>query len=324
METVGINVTHDASLCKCVNGKITLFLEEERLSRTKYDEIPTNLISQFIDKDEVNFTGLEYTRETLEDKVDGITRYVMKAVGKKYQMHNRHHLLHALCGFYNSEFEEADIVVVDGMGNYMDEDYHECATRWNIKRPCEVKLLEQQGTVRYDSARLWNLIHHGSWPMGIGMAYASIAQYLGFGSLGSGKVMGLAPYGKEDENIKPFVLDNGMVNSKLFYRTEDGANFIPYDYLPEKWDYRVWDNNTQKIANLTYRLQKDFEKWMTDFILRCESKNIVLTGGCALNCVANYEYLKHLPKDVNLYVEPISSDAGTSIGLAKLLYYSKL
>ena len=63
---------------------------------------------------------------------------------------------------------------------------------------------------------------------------------------------------------------------------------------------------------------------MTDFILRCESKNIVLTGGCALNCVANYEYLKHLPKDVNLYVEPISSDAGTSIGLAKLLYYSKL
>ena len=112
METVGINVTHDASLCKCVNGKITLFLEEERLSRTKYDEIPTNLISQFIDKDEVNFTGLEYTRETLEDKVDGITRYVMKAVGKKYQMHNRHHLLHALCGFYNSEFEEADIVVV--------------------------------------------------------------------------------------------------------------------------------------------------------------------------------------------------------------------
>ena len=76
--------------------------------------------------------------------------------------------------------------------------------------------------------------------------------------------------------------------------------------------------------NLAYRLQKDFEKWMTDFILKCESKNIVLTGGCALNCVANYEYLKHLPKDVNLYIEPISSDAGTSIGLAKFLYYSTL
>ena len=30
---------------------------------------------------------------------------------------------------------------------------------------------------------------------------------------------------------------------------------------------------------------------------------------------------KHLPKDINLYVEPISSDAGTAMGAAKLLYY---
>ena len=49
-----------------------------------------------------------------------------------------------------------------------------------------------------------------------------------------------------------------------------------------------------------------------------------MTGGCALNCVANYEYLKHLPKDVKLYIEPVSSDAGTSIGLAKYMYYSQL
>ena len=40
------------------------------------------------------------------------------------------------------------------------------------------------------------------------------------------------------------------------------------------------------------------------------------TGGCALNCVANYEYLKHLPKDAKLYVEPNSTDAGISMGMA--------
>ena len=62
---------------------------------------------------------------------------------------------------------------------------------------------------------------------------------------------------------------------------------------------------------------------MINFILKCESKNIIITGGCALNCVANYEYLKHLPKDVNLYIEPVSNDAGTAIGLAKYLYYEK-
>ena len=43
-------------------------------------------------------------------------------------------------------------------------------------------------------------------------------------------------------------------------------------------------------------------------------KNIVLSGGCALNCVANYEYLKHLPEGCKLYVEPICYDAGLSVG----------
>ena len=183
-----------------------------------------------------------------------------------------------------------------------------------LKKPAEIKLLERQGASRFGI----KTDRHGYWPMGVGMSYASISDYLGFGQLGSGKVMGLAPYGKEDPNIKPFVID-GRVNSKLFYRTKYSANFIPYDYLPEEVNIK-----DQRFMNLAYRLQKDFEKWMTDFILKCESKNIVLTGGCALNCVANYEYLKHLPKDVKLYIEPVSSDAGTSIGLAKYMYYSQL
>ena len=45
-------------------------------------------------------------------------------------------------------------------------------------------------------------------------------------------------------------------------------------------------------------------------------KNLVLSGGCALNCVANYKLLKSLPPDVNLFVEPISSDCGVSMGAA--------
>ena len=54
-----------------------------------------------------------------------------------------------------------------------------------------------------------------------------------------------------------------------------------------------------------------------------QSKNLIVTGGCALNCVANYEYLKYLPENVKMYVEPVSTDAGTSIGLAKYLYHTK-
>jgi len=52
------------------------------------------------------------------------------------------------------------------------------------------------------------------------------------------------------------------------------------------------------------------------------SKNLVIAGGVGLNCVANYWYLESLRKDgINLFVEPVSNDAGTAIGAALLFYY---
>ena len=52
------------------------------------------------------------------------------------------------------------------------------------------------------------------------------------------------------------------------------------------------------------------------------NKKVVITGGYGLNCVANYHYLKAL-KDtgIEIYVEPISNDAGTALGAAYWAYY---
>ena len=49
--------------------------------------------------------------------------------------------------------------------------------------------------------------------------------------------------------------------------------------------------------------------------------NIVLSGGCMLNCVANYKLRKSLPKHVKLYTVPVAHDGGTSIGAAYLVHY---
>ena len=52
--------------------------------------------------------------------------------------------------------------------------------------------------------------------------------------------------------------------------------------------------------------------------------NVVISGGYGLNCVANYWYLKQLKdENINLYVEPISNDAGTAIGAALLTHYKQ-
>ena len=54
-------------------------------------------------------------------------------------------------------------------------------------------------------------------------------------------------------------------------------------------------------------------------------KNIVLSGGYGLNCVANYWYLEQLKDEgINLFVEPVSNDAGTAIGAALYVYYKAL
>ena len=42
-------------------------------------------------------------------------------------------------------------------------------------------------------------------------------------------------------------------------------------------------------------------------------KNICISGGYGLNCVANYKYWERFP-DLNIYCEPISHDGGTSVG----------
>ena len=78
-------------------------------------------------------------------------------------------------------------------------------------------------------------------------------------------------------------------------------------------------------ADFAFTLQKQTQEHVAQHILyqieQTGCKNVCLSGGFFLNCVANYYYLSVLPSDVNLYIEPVSSDAGTSIGAAKLVHH---
>ena len=60
---------------------------------------------------------------------------------------------------------------------------------------------------------------------------------------------------------------------------------------------KMWEARALELANLT-------------------DKDLVLVGGCFLNCTVNYMLKKKLGRKI--YVEPISTDGGTSIGAAYL------
>jgi carbamoyltransferase len=149
--------------------------------------------------------------------------------------------------------------------------------------------------------------------------------------------MGLFPYGKENKNIPPVYTDAGggkwrSADRNLVIPTyPNGAKINEYRYTeletPEEiytsqQDVTLLDNR----RDLAYAIQTQSQQEVLDLIIKAVeisgNKNVVLSGGYGLNCVANYFYLTELNRlGINLYAEPISNDAGTCIGAALLMYH---
>jgi carbamoyltransferase len=358
MNYIGINLSHDASITIVDGtGKIDTHLSEERLSRIKKDGWPSKVFEflshKFFEYDNYCFCSLSYYSKKYQHIVDDmwafyrnvITKVMTNKIGynnsnqltNMMSISDKHHILHACTGFYNSGFDKAVVIVVDGLGNetttgFGNLDDHEFESVYIVEYPDKFNLIHCGTSLKYSTISKNNSEHHGEWDMGIGMAYPAVASHLGLGSQNSGKLMGLSSYGEYDPNIKSFLNLDGTINSKLFYKSTFGANLIPYDYIDfGANDASIWMNNKNKFkiaANLAYRMQKDFESYMSNLILKSYQftgiKKIVLSGGCALNCVANYEYLNILPKDVELYIEPMCGDEGTSLGYAQFTYHSNI
>jgi len=327
-----INAGHDASVTYLVDGNIQWMIEEERYSHRKHDEKPYLTITKSSDIDPTSVVLLtmlhhpdipEKSKE-VEDTCNVLTCKTLKRSEVKYKnCSDQHHLHHAAIGFYNSGFEDAVCLIVDGAGAFIDDCGHEVETIYKASYPCTFEKLHQRSvpwSTKVDTHTLKNPT------TGIGMVYSGVAHFLGFGHLGSGSLMGLTPFGKENPNIKSFLTADGEVDETLWKRIRQGTDFVPYDYL--KGNIPVFDalkdptKKFQHLCDLAYRVQRDFETYMINLIKKAIElsgcKNIVLSGGCALNCVANYEYLKHLPEGVKLFVEPICYDAGVSAGQAML------
>tara|TARA_E500000331_G_scaffold353102_1_gene403090 strand:- start:58 stop:1824 length:1767 start_codon:yes stop_codon:yes gene_type:complete len=349
---LAFNASHNACVAYVKDGKLNLVLEEERLSHKKHDNQPYLSIcesSKFIDAGFGFVLGaaLHHSdQEELKQKdhyklPDEVIDTCVQLARKSLKIDNvlfqdcssEHHLFHAAIGFYNSGFEDATCVIVDGAGAYVDDCSHEVETIYKASYPANFETLHKKVVPWYtlkDNFPKENIKPPTcSEPTtGIGMVYSGVSHYFGWGNLGCGTLMGLAPWGEEDPNIKPFVVD-GIIDESLWERTDCGVQLIPYDYIKNAAVFKSIKNPRKKfqyLCNLAYRLQKDFESYMINLIKKAielgDSKNIVLSGGCALNCVANYEYLKHLPEGYKLYVEPISTDAGTAAGMALYNYYT--
>lgn len=355
----GITRGHNGATCLLKDGEIVFYLEEERLSRKKYDGGPLAgmlKIKEYTDK--IDYLVIAHTQPLAtagkidfigDDMYTGWARKLGLIQNSNEEKHPQvidlahiHHELHAACAFYNSGFETAACLIVDGAGTFVplgDSGItgFELETIFSASYPSNFSTKFKHIGVRGPQIMFEKLkvphAHRGkpedihdvifSDHCGITKCYEAMTDYCGFSFIEAGKAMGLAPYGKENKDIPQIFLGSEaryLSNRNLFTPNYPNGAYI------DRVLYSALSNDTlENKMDLAYAVQHACEEQMVRLILdaveRTGEKNIVIAGGFGLNCVANYEYLKHLPDGVNLYVEPIAHDGGTCIGAAKLVHH---
>lgn len=343
MNVVGLSRIHNSAVTLLQDGEVVFHLENERLSNIKYDAYPFLTLSKLTDYvdtvDRIGIAGCAPCNaiEPFTDH-DPYTTYITRLNRNFFSndikiadFWDEHHKLHAAHAFYNSGFDNAVCIVKDGMGseyrisdpNFLPGSYgREIASVFYAAYPDSFIPLEREIFVPFECNYKNKELHiHNS--VSEGLAFQKTAKHFGFHELDAGKVMGMASYGVEDDNL-PDIYVNGKINTKLFTYDPTNNNEVYLNVL----DFPYLDTEDFQIrANFAKRLQEETQKKVLSDILRVIEqtgcKKICLAGGFFLNCVANYYYRKNIPSDVEIYIEPISSDAGTSFGAAKLMWHSE-
>ena len=344
---------HDSAAALIIDGKIISAVQEERFTRKKHDaSYPTNAVKFVLQNSSLRLSEIDYIvffekpflkfERLLETYLafspKGFKSFSasmpiwlkeklfqkkflfdnLKAHDKDFNNINKihfseHHFSHAASAFYPSNFNEAAILTLDGVGEWATTTL---ATGKNNK----IEMLKE--------------IH---FPHSIGLLYSAFTYYLGFKvNSGEYKVMGLAPYGEpkfRDIILKELidVKDDGTFKLNMeFFNFATGLTMTNKKFTnlfgkkvrkPEK------ELLTQFHMDIAASVQSVTEEVVIKLTksIRNETKieNLCMAGGVALNCVANGKILKN--KDFkNIWIQPAAGDAGGALGAALGFWYQEL
>ena len=359
---------HNSGICLLKDGEIVFSIEEERLTRAKYDGGPLASMVKILDyTDKIDYLVVAHT-QTLEetagridysgdDMYTGLARKLglidQKVRGRQHpqvvDLSKIHHKLHAACAFYRSGFDKAVAVIVDGAGTYIPLQIdNQTVVGWEVETIVNCDYPSKFDTVfkhiglagpnvgglvnEFDGSAYAEEGTHAcivSERAGITKVYEAVTQYCGWSSIEAGKTMGLFPYGKPNDKIPKLFDETGIYplsNRNLIVPTyPNGAqiNAPLFEFLQES----IADDITklQNRRDLAYACQTQTQDQVVKLIRKAVEmtgrKQVVISGGFGLNCVANYYYLDALKDEgIELYCEPVSNDAGTAIGAALMFW----
>ncbi|OGE82643.1 MAG: hypothetical protein A2846_03210 [Candidatus Doudnabacteria bacterium RIFCSPHIGHO2_01_FULL_49_9] len=327
MKILGINQVpgmfawvHDSAAALVSDGRLVASAEEERFSRVRHAKgYPRQAIAYClkegglskndIDVLAVSHDPYKFLRQfpwnlhwrTLAPNIFnlGVFWFFRKFVAKEFPrakiVYVSHHLSHAASTYRCSGFDEANILTVDGAGET------ETFTFWTGKNGVITKVWD------IPLAGLWGARH----PKSIGLVYSRVTNFLGLGTNGEGKTMGLASYGQPIYDFKN-ILD---IEDHRRYRIDRGAVSRLYGDLARKADEPLTEKHKNFAASLQRALEDSLFNLAREAYGKTGIRKFCLAGGVALNCNMNSRIMSADFCD-GLFVQPACYDGGIAMGAA--------
>lgn len=208
-----------------------------------------------------------------------------------------HHLSHAASAFCYSGFDKSLVFVADCCGE---------------KSCTSIYIGSNKGLKKIKSFNI---------PDSLGMFYGIVTKFLGFNMFQDEfKVMGLASYGKDIYRKEFSNIIKYDKNGNYKVNTQNLFNLSNFLGPARKKDEEI----TQRHKDIAKTLQSILEEILVNLLSYYNKKTSInklcMAGGVALNCAANGKiYQAHIFDDI--FVQPASSDAGTSMGAAALAWH---
>jgi len=336
---------HDSAACLVRDGEIIAAAQEERFTRKKHDaSFPKEAIKFCLEHAGIGVSDLDYVTyyEKSSLKLNRLLKtYLMYApkgfgsflrsmpiwIREKFWLEKyirkelgftgsficpEHHESHAAGAFYPSPFDSAAFLTMDGVGEWTTLSF-------GIASQQDIKILKE---IRF--------------PHSLGLLYSAFTYYCGFKvNSGEYKLMGLAPYGKP--KYVDVILDN-LIDIK-----DDGSFRLDMSYFDYCVDFKMTSNKFNELfgreprkpeseiskmdmdlaASIQVVTEQIILKIVNHVYLETGEKNLCLSGGVALNCVANGKIYREGPFQ-NIWVQPAAGDAGSALGAALWVWHKYL
>ena len=297
MITWGISAnSHDAALAVFTDEGLEFASHSERFSGIKNDaHLNADLINyarQWGEPDEVVWyeKPLRKTFRQLRAgqgwnyRENNVKRYL-----NSYGIHapisySGHHHSHAAAGYYTSPFTEATVVCIDSIGEF------ETLTVWEGQKD-----------------RLTQVASQG-YPHSVGLWYSAMTQRVGLKPNEDEYIlMGMAAYGDPNKHYDSIVNDFIKSISKGKVQFKQNLHRGCRWWRPEL----TTEQDMYDIAAATQAVYEMILNNILEYASRFRSNNLVLMGGCALNCSANSIAYKHFDR---VWIMPNPGDAGSAVG----------